>query len=177
MDIKTAFLNGDLDHEIFVEPPDGFPEGHDRVLKLCKTLYGLKQSPRQWYFKLRAFLEENGWRTSNFDPSVFINKTEGLIMEVYVDDINIFGKDESRIVAMKARLASRFKMTDLGPCTFYLGMHVHQADNGDIHLHQASCIQQLLDRYGLQDIHPRKTPMRTDRKLTKYTGPAMSVTF
>ena len=91
MDIKTAFLNGDLEHEIFVEPPEGYPEARNRVLKLCKSLYGLKQAPRQWYFKLRAFLEENGWRVSNFDPSVFIKDNENLIMEVYVDDINIFG--------------------------------------------------------------------------------------
>lgn len=177
MDIKTAFLNGDLEHEIFVEPPDGYPEASDQVLKLCKSLYGLKQAPRQWYFKLRAFLEENEWRVSNFDPSVFIKDNENLIMEVYVDDINIFGQNEDRILAMKRQLASRFNMTDLGLCAYYLGMHVHQEANGDVHLHQESYIQQILNRYGLQDIHPRKTPMRTAPKLTKNDGPARALHF
>jgi len=177
MDIKTAFLNGDLEHEIFVEPPDGYPESNDRVLKLCKSLYGLKQAPRQWYFKLRAFLEENGWRVSNFDPSVFIQDHKKLIMEVYVDDINIFGSDESQIVTMKQQLASRFQMTDLGLCSYYLGMHVHQEANGDVHLHQESYVQQILDRYGLHDIHPRKTPMRTNLKLTKNDSSPMPLNF
>ena len=177
MDIKTAFLNGDLEHEIFVEPPDGYPESNSRVLKLCKSLYGLKQAPRQWYFKLRTFLEENGWRVSDFDPSVFIQDHENLIMEVYVDDINIFGLDEGRIVAMKQLLSTRFKMADLGPCAYYLGMHVYQEANGDVHLHQESYVQQILDRYGLHDIHPRKTPMRTNLKLTKNDGSAMPLNF
>lgn len=177
MDIKTAFLNGDLEHEIFVEPPDGYPETSDKVLKLRKSLYGLKQAPRQWYFKLRTFLEDNGWRVSNFDPSVFIQNRENLIMEVYVDDINIFGLDENRIVAMKQRLASRFNMTDLGLCAYYLGMHVHQEANGDVHLHQESYIQQILERYGLQDIYPRRTPMRTNLKLIKNNGSSRPVDF
>ena len=177
MDIKTAFLNGDLEHEIFVEPPDGYPETRNQVLKLCKSLYGLKQAPRQWYFKLRAFLEENGCRVSNFDPSVFIKDEENLIMEVYVDDINIFGQNEDRIIAMKRQLASRFNMTDLGLCAYYLGMHVHQAANGDVHLHQESYIQQILNRYELQDIHPRKTPMRTSPTLTKNDGPPRALDF
>jgi hypothetical protein len=177
MDIKTAFLNGDLKHEIFVEPPDGYPETRGQVLKLCKSLYGLKQAPRQWYFKLRAFLEQKGWRVSNFDPSVFIKDDENLIMEVYVDDINIFGQQEDHIIATKRQLASRFNMTDLGLCAYYLGMHVHQEANGDVHLHQESYIQQILDRYGLQDIHPRKTPMRTSPKLTKNDGPPKALDF
>jgi hypothetical protein len=177
MDIKTAFLNGDLKHEIFVEPPEGYPEASNRVLKLCKSLYGLKQAPRQWYFKLRAFLEENGWRVSNFDPSVFIQDDRNLIMEVYVDDINIFGINEDRIIAMKEQLASRFNMTDLGLCAYYLGMHVHQKLNGDVHLHQESYIQQILERYGLQGIHPRKTPMRTNLKLTKNNGHPQPLEF
>lgn len=177
MDIKTAFLNGDLEHEIFVEPPEGYPEPSDQVLKLCKSLYGLKQAPRQWYFKLRAFLEDNGWRVSNFDPSVFIKDDENLIMEVYVDDINIFGQDEDLIIAVKRQLASRFNMTDLGLCAYYLGMHVHQEANGDVHLHQESYIQQILNRYGLQDIHPRKTPMRTGLKLSKSEGLPRALDF
>ena len=177
MDIKTAFLNGDLEHEIFVEPPDGYPETSDQVLKLRKSLYGLKQAPRQWYSKLRAFLEESGWRVSNFDPSVFIQDDKSLIMEVYVDDINIFGQNEDHIMAMKRQLASRFNMTDLGLCAYYLGMHVHQEANGDVHLHQESYIQQILNRYGLQDIHPRKTPMRTSPKLGKNDGPPRALDF
>ena len=177
MDIKTAFLNGDLEHEIFVEPPEGYPEASNYVLRLRKSLYGLKQAPRQWYFKLRAFLEENGWRVSNFDPSVFIQDDRNLIMEVYVDDINIFGMDEGQIIAMKEQLASHFNMTDLGLCAYYLGMHVHQNPSGDVHLHQESYVKQILERYGLQGIHPRKTPMRTNLKLAKNNSRPQPLQF
>lgn len=153
-----------------------------KTTALWPTLYTqddiqLKHAPRQWYFKLRAFLKEHRWRVSNFNPSVFIKDDENLIMEVYIDDIHIFGQNEDRIIATKLQLASRFNMTDLGLCAYYLGMHVHQETNGDVHLHQESYIQQILDRYRLQDIHPRKTPMRTSPKLTRNDSPPKALNF
>ena len=80
-------------------------------------------------------------------------------------------------MATKRQLASRFNITDLGLCAYYLGMHVHQEANGDVHLHQESYIQQILDRYGLQDIHPRKTPMRISPRLTKNDSLLKSLNF
>ena len=177
MDIKTAFLNGDLDHEIFIEPPEGYPEAAGHVLRLLKSLYGLKQSPRQWYFKLRKFLEEHGWIVSAYDPSIFINREQDLIMSVYVDDILLLGQDERKINQMKATLASTFQMTDLGLCSYYLGMHVQHGKDGGVKIHQAAYVQQILERFGLQDIAPVKTPMKTNVKLMKHSGPPESLTF
>lgn len=134
MDVKTAFLNGDIEHEIYIEAPEGFGIPPGSVLKLKKALYGLKQSPRQWYKKLRVFLENNGWIVSQFDQSVFFNG-KGTFLIVYVDDILIFREDEDLIIAFKQTLVKTFQMTDLGRCSYYLGMHVYQDDQGVMYVH------------------------------------------
>ena len=100
LDIKTAFLNGELDHEIYVEPPEGFSQGKDKVLRLNRSLYSLKQSLRVWYIRLRQYLESIGWKTCQYDQSVFVHP-EGMYLAVYVDDILIFGPCENRIVKFK----------------------------------------------------------------------------
>lgn len=175
MDVKTAFLNGDLEHEIYVYSPEGFPEQKGQVLKLKKSLYGLKQSPRQWYNKLSSFLLEHGWKVSRHDASIFFKP--GIFVSVYVDDMKILGAHDEEIIATKNLLHSRFEMTDLGPCSYYLGMHVIQGQDGSFHLHQAGYVQQILERFDLQDIHPRQTPMRTDTKLTKNEGSPAPLLF
>lgn len=164
MDVKTAFLNGDVDEDIYVEPPDGYPEAEGRVLKLNRSLYGLKQAPRQWYQKLRDFLLANGWQVSQYDTSVFFDG-RGLFMTVYVDDINLFGSDIHAINRTKELMKSRFQMSDLGQCAYYLGMHVITDNNGSIKLSQQSFVEQLLNRFSLRDIRPVSTPMDTARKL------------
>ncbi|KAG9511488.1 hypothetical protein KCV07_g10138, partial [Aureobasidium melanogenum] len=175
MDVKTAFLHGEVEHTIYVRPPPGYPEAHGKVLKLNKSLYGLKQSPRQWYSKLRSFLHDQGWITSTYDSSIFM--INGVIVDVYVDDLKIFSDSDELILATKKMLSDNFPMTDLGPCSFYLGMHVVQNLDGSIHLHQAAYVQQILERFNMQDVHPRHTPMRTDTKLEKHTGARKSSQF
>lgn len=177
MDIKTAFLNGGIEHEIYVYPPDGYSEDPDMVLHLQKSLYGLKQASRQWYFRLRAFLETKGWRVNEYDSSIFIHDELRLIMDVYVDDLKIFGVDTIAIERVQEELSTEFHMTDLGECSYYLGMHVHQDENNDVHIHQGSYIRQMLERFNLQDIHPAKTPMRTNADLRKHTGTPLPISF
>lgn len=174
LDIKTAFLNGDVDHEIYVEAPEGYPVADGMVLKLRKALYGLKQSPRLWYEKLRAFLLDKGWRICNFDPSIFIYNHEGnyIIMCVYVDDMLIYAATDEQIEPVKKMVAEKFEISDLGPASYYLGMHVHRQENGAVHLHQATYIQQILDRFGLSEIHPTKVPMVPGLKLEKEEAEA-----
>ncbi|KAH0166409.1 hypothetical protein KCU67_g4321, partial [Aureobasidium melanogenum] len=179
MDVKTAFLHGDIEHDIYVEAPEGYPEAENKVLHLNKALYGLKQSPRQWGAKLRNFLESNGWVTSDYDHSIFIYQrgNSPLIIDVYVDDIKIFAANYEDVVLTKNMLHSRFEMTDLGPCSYYLGMHVDQGRDGSVHLHQSSYIHQILERYELSNVYPRHTPMRKECKLVKNTGPAKPKAF
>ena len=175
MDVKTAFLHGEVDEVIYIEPPNGFPEKDGKVLRLLKALYGLKQSPRQWYLRLKKFLTTKGWRVSNFDSSVFMHPS-GLFLTVYVDDINIFGENENDIIEFKKTMSKEFEMTDLGQCAYYLGLHVHVRPEG-IYLHQASFIQQILNRFSLNDINPVSTPTNPTSKLTANKNETASQDF
>ncbi|SMY29126.1 unnamed protein product [Zymoseptoria tritici ST99CH_1A5] len=164
MDIVTAFLNGDVEHDIYIELPEGFPAPDGMCAKLNRSLYGLKQSSRLWYLRLRVFLESIGWKACNNDQSVFMHP-DGMYMTVYVDDLLIFGPDESKIAAVKAQLSQEFKMTDLGRCAYYLGIHVQQRTNGDVHLHQSNYLQQIAEKFDLQDSTSLSTPMDSRGKL------------
>nr|ANM86643.1 putative integrase [Cladonia uncialis subsp. uncialis]AUW30833.1 putative integrase - catalytic core [Cladonia uncialis subsp. uncialis] len=163
MDVKTAFLHGKIDETIYIQPPDGFPEEEGKVLRLLKALYGLKQSPRLWYLRLKNFLISKRWKVSSFDSSVFIHPS-GLFLTVYVDDINIFGANEDAIVKFKGELAAEFEMTDLGECAYYLGLHIHMRPEG-IYLHQANFVQQILNRFSLNNLNPVSTPTSPSVKL------------
>lgn len=176
IDVETAFLNGELDHEIYIEAPDGYPAPSGMVCKLKRALYGLKQSPRMWYQKLREYMESIGWRVSSYDQSVYIGPNQ-LFMTVYVDDIRLYGLDDDRLEAVIQQLASRFKIKDLGEGDFYLGMHVHQADKGDIHIHQTAYLKERITKYGFDDLRPVDTPMDSNNKLTKNEGEKMTPQF
>ena len=122
MDVKTAFLYGLVDEEIYVEQPHELHDGTERVCRLNKALYGLKQLPRIWYHTLATFLKEHGFSPLSSDLGIF---SKGHVyIAVYVDDLLIAGPDKKEIQEIKDALSNRFEMTDLGPCTYYLGMSV-----------------------------------------------------
>ena len=127
MDVATAFLNGVIDQLIYVELPTGF-ESPGRVCKLKKSLYGLKQSPRLWYKRLaEALLERLGLVRMHADNGVFVTKEgiNGLIITSWVDDINLFApKDSGHIARAKKKLSAAFKMVDMGPVSYYLGLQI-----------------------------------------------------
>ena len=111
MDVKTAFLYGLIEGEVYVRQPTGFDNQSGQVCKLRRALYGLKQSPRVWYDTLVAFLKTHGLKTLNADLSVFVKP--GLIVAVYADDLQITGSSLAEIQAMKKALSERFHMSDL----------------------------------------------------------------
>jgi hypothetical protein len=121
MDVKTAFLYGTLDEDIYVEQPHGFDDGTTKVCKLNKALYGLKQSPRVWYQTLSIFLKSKGYNPIDADHSVF-TKDGKTFVAVYVDDLLLCGPDMEIINMLKRDLSSVFQMVDLGPAHYYLGM-------------------------------------------------------
>jgi hypothetical protein len=169
MDVVTAFLNGTLDEEIYVDPPPGFPE-NGQVLKLKKSLYGLKQAPRCWYSMLKAYLISEKWVISSYDPCVFIlNGANVMVMTVYVDDINIFGPNEEQIIDFKETISSHFKMTDEGNVAFYLRMQIARTSD-HLHIHLASSIREALVEFGLENIPVSAVPMRPDVKLEKASA-------
>ena len=172
MDVKTAFLNGILEEDIYIMPPEGF-EGHfpkDHVLKLTKTLYGLKQSPRQWYKRLKDLFVSQGWKVSFWDTAIFFDG-KGSIIAAYVDDLLILAPTLGRINEIKAMLSYEFQMSDLGECKLYLGMTVDRTEQG-IKIHHRRYIEEVLDRFDLHNIRKYATPMEvcTKLKLDKDPG-------
>jgi hypothetical protein len=129
MDVKTAFLNGLIQEEVYIEHPLGF-EVHGReshVCKLKKALYGLKQAPRAWYSRIDAYLQQLGFEKSEADPNLYfiVVGEDPLILLLYVDDLFITGA-ERLITSSKESLASEFEMTDIGLMHYFLGLEVWQ---------------------------------------------------
>ena len=122
MDVKTAFLYGSIEDEIYVEQPEGFNDNSGRVCRLNKALYGLKQSPRVWYTTLSEYLQSLGFKALDADNSVFSRGS--VFIAVYVDDLLIAGNDIAEINSIKKALSDHFSMADLGPVAFYLGMTI-----------------------------------------------------
>jgi len=159
MDVKSAFLNGDLEEEVYIEQPDGFIL-KNLVCRLKKALYGLKQAPRAWYYRLDKYLHQQGFSKGSADSNLYI-KIENyklLIIVVYVDDI-IFGINEE---AMSQRFAlmmqKEFEMSLLGELTYFLGLQIQQNEDG-IFLSQTKYLKQILKKYGMEDSKPICTPM------------------
>ena len=129
LDVKTAFLHGDLNEEIYMSQPEGFEvKGKEHmVCKLKKSLYGLKQAPRQWYKKFDSFMVSHEYKRTDTNHCVYFRKfTDGnfIILLLYVDDMSITGNDSKLIGKLKERLFKSFDMKDLGPAKQMLGMRI-----------------------------------------------------
>jgi hypothetical protein len=170
MDVKTAFLYGDIDVEVYVEQPDGFNESgqSDKVCKLRKALYGLKQSPRVWYFTLTTYLESLGFKPLTSDNCIFFD-SKGNYIAIFVDDLLIIGPSLADINDIKAKLNERFHMTDLGPCKYYLGMEVtRDRPNRTLKLSQRGYIEKVLREFGMWDCSQKNdTPIDAHNKLRR----------
>ncbi len=159
MDVKTAFLYGDLDDEVYVEMPTGFEEPN-RVCKLNKALYGLKQAPRVWFKTLTDFLKSLGYHAIPEDPSVYRNKEQGVYVAIYVDDLLIFGPNKPAIATLKKNLSDRFHMSDLGPVAYYLGLEVQRdRPNRKIRLSQKTYLRKILVDLNMNGLRGAQTPM------------------
>jgi Reverse transcriptase (RNA-dependent DNA polymerase)/gag-polypeptide of LTR copia-type len=164
MDVKTAFLYGPIDTPIYMEQPQGCNDGSGRVCLLQRALYGLKQAPRIWYNTLATFLKQLGLEPLDSDMSVFHGN--GLIVAVYVDDLLIAGPDMTEIDKLKKGLSDKFRMEDLGPCSYYLGMKVtRDRPNRTIKLSQKGYLEKVLKDFGMWDCNTKHdTPMETSPK-------------
>ena len=168
MDVKSAFLNGELEEEVYVEQPPGFENADhmDFVYLLFKALYGLKQAPRTWYDTLSQFLLENGFTRGVIDKMLFhkMHKDEMILVQVYVDDI-IFGSTNDNLCKRFSKLMqSKYEMSMMGELTYFLGLQVNQKDDS-IFICQSNYIRDLLKKYHLEDASSAKTPMPTATKL------------
>lgn len=174
VDIKTAFLHGELEEVIYIEQPEGYAEGPPgTACKLNKSLYGLKQAPRAWFNRLNKELEDYGFKASEADPSLFTlhNKTSNIYLLVYVDDILIAGSDAAAVSAMKDRLLKSFEGRDLGEITSFLGINISRdRDKKELKIDQKGMIKDIIERFGMEDAKMKATPMSTSLKLTKEEG-------
>lgn len=177
MDVKTAFLHGDLDEEAYLDPPEGVPIEPGKVWRLRKALYGLKQAPRQWNRKLDEFLRSVDFERSEADHSLYVHgypATRGssyVVIAVYVDDLIIAGAEHD-VLETKAKLAGRFKMTDMGEVQWLLGLEVHHDKERKLFkLSQSKYIEGILERFGMASSKPVKTPMEQGARLTADMAP------
>ncbi|CAL8996886.1 unnamed protein product, partial [Prunus brigantina] len=128
MDVKTAFLNGNLEEDIYMKQPEGFiqEKGENLVCKLCKSIYGLKQASRQWYIKFDEVVKQYGFTENALDECIYM-KMSGrnfIILVLYVDDILLACTDLSMLHNCKEFLSKHFEMTDLGEATYVLGIEI-----------------------------------------------------
>ena len=167
MDVKTAFLNGFVEEEVYVEKTEGFEVGsrETHVCRLRRALYGLKQAPRAWYSRIDSYLREMGFQWSEADQNLyFLAGKEPLILVLYVDDLFLTG-DEQLIVDCKVKLAAEFEMKDLGLMHYFLGLEVWQMD-GRFFLGHGKYAVEILRRFRMMDSRPMSTPLVTNwRKI------------
>ncbi|KAG7479129.1 Retrovirus-related Pol poly from transposon TNT 1-94 [Solea senegalensis] len=163
MDVKTAYLHAPMDCEVYMEQPDGFEikskTGGHLVCKLNKSLYGLKQSGRNWNMLLHDHLTENGFVQNDADHCVYNRESENekVILLVWVDDLIIAASNNTLLSDVKEMLKRRFKMKDMGPLKHFLGIDFKQSE-GEVKMTQKRHIEKMLVKFGMLECKPRSTP-------------------
>ncbi|GJU74364.1 retrovirus-related pol polyprotein from transposon TNT 1-94 [Tanacetum coccineum] len=170
IDVKSAFLNGFINEEVYVAQPLGFVdfEKPNHVFKLKKALYGLKQAPKAWYDRLKAFLLDHMYTMSLVDNTLFTKKNDShiIIVQIYIDDI-IFGSTCQDICDEFSKIMhDEFEMSMIGELNFFLDLQIKQLED-DIFFNQSKYIKEMLKKYSLEDSKPIKTPMSFKTKLTR----------
>ncbi|KAL0544284.1 hypothetical protein IC582_019397 [Cucumis melo] len=168
MDVKSAFLNGYLNEEVFVAQPKGFVDSEfpHHVYKLNKALYGLKQAPRAWYERLTIYLGDKGYSRNGTSKTLFINRTssELIIAQIYVDDI-IFGVFPKALIGNFINIMkSEFEMSMVGELSCFLGLQIKQRS---IFISQEKYVKNLVKKFGLDQCQHKRTSVATHVKVTK----------
>ena len=178
MDVETAFLNGTLDYEIYMEQPKGFqdPNKPDHVCRLKKSLYGLKQSARCWNATLDDYLLSEGYTKSDADDCIYVKLIRSndiehfVILAVYVDDVVPISDDVGILASEKAKLKERFVMVDNGEIDYLLGLLIKRDRNErKLSISQPCYLENILERFNMTSCNPVATPMETGRKFSKLS--------
>jgi transposase InsO family protein len=174
LDVKTAFLHGNLEEEIWIEQPPGYKEGMPGVAcRLLKSLYGLKQAPRAWYHRLLKELELFGFEPSHADPSLFTLSAKECVVYllVYVDDILVAGRDKQTVQDVKDTLLTSFPGRDMGEVSSYLGMCVKRdRTRNALTISQTGMIKTLCTEFGQDDAKAKTSPLSVSLKLSQNEG-------
>jgi len=173
MDVKSAFLNGILEEEVYIEQPPGYVKigEEQKVLRLKKALYGLKQAPRAWNTRLDEYFRKDGFEQCPFEHALYVKKNQGnlLLVAVYVDDVIFMGNDKRMLEEFKKAMTREFEMTDMGLMKFFLGLEVKQGEDG-IFLSQEKFAKEILRKFKMEGCSPVSTPMEPGAKLSKFDG-------
>ncbi|WVZ52087.1 hypothetical protein U9M48_003180 [Paspalum notatum var. saurae] len=168
MDVKSAFLNGFIEEEVYVRQPPGYESARfpDRVYKLRKALYGLKQAPRAWYARLKSFLLKSGFVMGSVDKTLFLLSRGGdtLIVQIYVDDIIFGGSSHALVSSFAEQMSREFEMSLMGELQFFVGLQIKQGPEGTF-VHQAKYTRDILKKFEMSDSKPMTTPMSTNTAL------------
>lgn len=154
MDVKTTFLNGDIDETIYMVQPENFvsDDAKQMVCKLKKSIYGLKQASRQWYYKFHQVIISFGFEMNLVDDCIYhkFSGSKYIFLVLYVDDILLASNDIGVLHETKRFLAKNFEMKDLGDASFVLGIQIHrERSRGILGLSQKGYIEKVLKRYGM----------------------------
>jgi hypothetical protein len=173
MDVKSAFLNGPIKEEVYVGQPPGFEDSEypSHVYKLSKALYGLKQAPRAWYECLRDFLITNGFKVGKAGPTLFTKTIakDLFIYQVYVDDIIFGSTNKSTCEEFSRIMIQKFEMSMMRELKYFLGFQINQLQEGTF-ISQTMYIQDILNKFGMKNAKPNKTPMGTNGHLDLDMG-------
>lgn len=173
MDVKAAYLHAPIDYEVYTDQQEGYEEGEGLVCKLEKSLYGLKQSGRNWNMVLHECLTGDSFKQNPADHCVYAKETKHgkVIMIIWVDDLIIATSNEGLMLNVKGMLSEKFKMKDLGVLKHFLGINFSQSD-GCVKMSQETYVNKILERFNMQNCKPRETPC--DQKLC-YTEDAVRI--
>ncbi|GJR20725.1 putative ribonuclease H-like domain-containing protein [Tanacetum coccineum] len=170
MDVKSTFLYGQIEEEVYVCQPPGFedPDHPDKVYKVVKALYGLHQAPRAWYDTLATYLLSNGFQRGKIDQTLFIKRQKGhiLLVQIYVDDI-IFGFTKKELCdEFEKLMKDKFQMSSMRELTFFLGLQVQQKKKG-IFISQDKYVYEILRKFNYLDVKSASTPTDLEKPLVQ----------
>ncbi|KAJ0539592.1 putative RNA-directed DNA polymerase [Helianthus annuus] len=180
MNVKTAFLNGDLDEDVYMKQPEGFkPEGQEYlVYKLKKSIYGLKQASRQWYLKFDEVMKRQGFMKNQVDQCTYLKMSGSnfTILVLYVDDILLASNSLDMLHESKRLLSHNFDMNDLGDASYVIGIEIHRdRHKGILGLSQKTYIDRVLTRYNMQQCKPSVAPVVKGDVLGSFQCPTTEV--
>jgi hypothetical protein len=164
MDVKTAFLNGDLEEVVYMKQPEGFSsnDGEHLVCKLKKSIYGLKQASRQWYLKFHGIISSFGFVENPMDQCIYqkVSGSKICFLILYVDDILLATNDKGFLHEVKQFLSKNFDMKDMGEASYVIGIKIHRdRTRGVLGLSQETYINKVLERFRMKDCSPSIAPI------------------
>ena len=171
MNVKTTFLNGNIDETIYMVQPENFVSGDPKsmVCKLKKSIYGLKQASREWYHKFHQVITSNGFEVNLVEDCVYhkFSGSKFIFLILYVDDILLASSDIGLLHETKKFLSKNFEMKDLGNASFVLGIQIlRDRSQGILRLSQKSYIEKVLNRFGMKDCSSGDTPVAKGDKFS-----------